>query len=46
MERVAAALADLAAERQAREAAERAAAQAHLEAARAGAPVQGPGRGC
>ena len=41
MERVAAALADLAAERQAREAAERAAAQAHLEAARAGAPVQG-----
>ena len=41
MERVAAALADLAAERQAREVAERAAAQAHLEAARAGAPVQG-----
>ena len=40
-ERVAAALADLAAEREAREAAERAAAEAHLEAARAGAPVRG-----
>ena len=40
-ERVAAALADLAAEREERAAAERAAAQAHLAAARGGAPVQG-----
>jgi transposase len=42
-ERVAAALASLAAEREAREAAERKAAQAHLEAARAGAAAP-PGR--
>ena len=41
-ERVAAALASLEAEREAREAAERAAAQARLDAARAGTPGRGP----
>jgi transposase len=40
-ERVAAALASLETEREAREAAERAAAEQHLEAARAGAPPEG-----